>query len=374
VATLGGGWYVLAGVVGGSAFLRKQILAENVFTFLYNRHLSGGHVHPFYYVELTLLLGFMPWTPLLLAESWVLIADRQRFNPRDPRPSSERMRYLVVWFSAVLAFYNLAHSKRGVYLLALYPAVATLLGVFIRDSIARRSPRRVELYRWLSLIYGTMLLFSGAAALLGLAILWTDPVMFGRILNPIGITTPGFIVALQAAIAANSWFAILLPGVVAALGSYLMRSRHSPQKLVAATAMALCTTTIIVNLYISPAIANTLSLRRFTSEVFQIVGSRNVAYLGVLNYDVAFYSGRNLPLASIFDRTLPEYLITGADYVDSLPESVRRNYEVVLRSNPTELDGSVALVLLRRRPWSPSASAHADNLTTAIACVALKSL
>jgi 4-amino-4-deoxy-L-arabinose transferase-like glycosyltransferase len=368
VAVIGGGWYLLAVLVGGSAFFRKQILVENIFTFLYNRHLSGGHVHPLYYVELALLLGFMPWTPLLLAEAWAVGVARLLSSPRDPGLRSVRIRYLIVWFLVVLGFYNLAHSKRGVYLLALYPAMATLLGVFIRDSIRQWDTARPQRYWWLSLIYGTMLLLGGAAALLGLAILWADPLMFGRILSPLGITTPSFIAALEAAVAAHSFFAIVLPGLVAAHGSYLLRSRHSAQKLIATTASAVCVFTIIVNLYISPAIANALTLRGFTSEVFRMVGPAEVAYLGVLNYDVAFYSRRNLPIASIFDRPLPEYLITGADYMGSLPESIRQNYAVVLRSNPTELDSSVRLVLLRRRPSSPSAAAGANHFMTAIAC------
>jgi 4-amino-4-deoxy-L-arabinose transferase-like glycosyltransferase len=366
VAVVDGGWYLLAIVVGGSAFFRKQILAENVFTFLYNRHLSGGHAHPFYYVELTLLLGFMPWTPLLAAAAVSLATARARIQGRT--------RYLIVWFVAVLAFYNLAHSKRGVYLLALYPAIAVITGVFVRDSIARGASDRSLLARWLSFVYGTLLLFGGAAALLGLAILWTSPMTFQGLLNPIGITTPGFMVWLKAAISEKAVLAILLPGVIAAMGSYLIRARQSFEKLVAATALAVCAFATIVNLYLSPAIANALTLRNFTADALRMVGSHDVAYLGVLNYDVAFYSGCNIPIDTIFDKTLPEYLITGGDYVDSLPDSIRRDYSVVLRSNPTELDGTAPVVLLKRGRWAAAASVRADQLKTATACGARRSL
>jgi 4-amino-4-deoxy-L-arabinose transferase-like glycosyltransferase len=130
VALLAGGWYLAAAIAGGMAFVHKQLLAENVFRFVHDNSFHEGHVHPFYYVEGALLTGFLPWTPLLL-----IVFVRA---VRHPRRIDPRLSYLMVWFVVVLLFYNLPQSKRGVYLLALYPALAALLAFYLET--AARTP------------------------------------------------------------------------------------------------------------------------------------------------------------------------------------------------------------------------------------------
>ena len=124
VGVLGGGWYLLATLTGGAAFIHKQILAENLYRLTGHHGINEGHAHPFYYEDAALLAGFMPWTPV------ALIALVQAM--RRPRRLDARLSYLIVWFLAVLIFYNLPQSKRGVYLLALYPAMATMVGALPR--------------------------------------------------------------------------------------------------------------------------------------------------------------------------------------------------------------------------------------------------
>ena len=127
VAILAGGWYVAATIIGGRAFFDKQVLSENVFTYLNHPGISRGHSHPFYYMELALLAGFMPWS-VLLPFAAARYAKLQRL--RDPR-----LLYLIIWLAVVLLFYNFAFSKRGVYLLALYPALSTLVGLCLDQEL-----------------------------------------------------------------------------------------------------------------------------------------------------------------------------------------------------------------------------------------------
>jgi len=65
VLILAGGWYLAALIEGGPGFFRKQVLTENVLRFAGGGDFHEGHIHPFYYMELALLAGFMPWTMLL---------------------------------------------------------------------------------------------------------------------------------------------------------------------------------------------------------------------------------------------------------------------------------------------------------------------
>ena len=107
-------------------FVHKQLLAENLFRFVRDSAFREGHAHPFYYMEGALMAGFLPWTPLLMIV----------FGAGCPpaAPDGLALSYLMVWFVVVLLFYNLPQSKRGVYLLALYPALATLLAIYVEAA------------------------------------------------------------------------------------------------------------------------------------------------------------------------------------------------------------------------------------------------
>ena len=50
-------------------------------------------------------------------------------TPKKKRP------WIYYIVAAVLVFYSFAQSKRGIYLLALYPALATLAAVYLYDAI-----------------------------------------------------------------------------------------------------------------------------------------------------------------------------------------------------------------------------------------------
>src|SRR5215469_4399038 len=112
------------------------------------------------------------------------------------------------------------------------------------------------------------------------------------------------------------------------------------------------------NFIVVPAIANTLSLREFALEMVNTVGSDSVGYLGALDYDVAFYSARTIPIVHLDDPDLPDYLICWQTIYTRLPEKDRADFAVALTSNPTALDGSGAMVLLRRanHPASPESN------------------
>src|SRR5208282_4394974 len=75
-------------------------------------------------------------------------------------------------------------------------------------------------------------------------------------------------------------------------------------------------------------------------------------YLGALNYDVAFYSRRTIPIVSQKNPEMPEYLIAWRTLFDALPASMQRRFDTVMTSNPTSLDGTDEMLLLHRRAGS----------------------
>ena len=351
VLILAGGWYVAALIEGGPGFFRKQILAENLLRFAGTADFHEGHIHPFYYMELALLAGFMPWTIL-----FPVVGVEARSNPI---PIDSRLKYVLVWFATVLIFYNFPQSKRGVYLLCLYPALATLVAIYIRAAIARRDLSNA-LVRDISRLSGLGLALSGGAAVCALAMLAARPDALRSLLQLLNIRAPAFVQVLSTVVSEKALLAALFPLAVIALGSMLLGSRARLERIVIGVAAGMIFIALEVNLVVVPAIANTLSLRDFTDHAMKMVNGSQVGYLGALNYGVAFYSRRRIPIVSLKDPNVPEYLIAWRSIFDALPQAQRRRFDVVMISNPTSLDGGEQMVLVHERganPGTPSSPA-----------------
>ena len=340
VLVLAGGWYVAALIEGGPDFFRKQVLAENLLRFAGGSDFHEGHIHPFYYMELALLAGFMPWT-LLLPIVGVQTA-------RAPLAVDPRLKYIFGWFAAVLIFYNLPQSKRGVYLLCMYPAFATLVAIYLRQAIVQPAPART-LVNWVTRFYGFAMLLLGSAALVALAMLVVSPHEVADLLQVVNVRASDFAPTLAWTVRKHWMLALAMPLAVVVLGVRLLVTRPLVERMVFAIAASTVFITVAVNVIVVPAVANTLSLKDFTDRAMKVVDDSQVGYLNALNYDVAFYSRRTIPIVSQRDPNLPPYLIAWRTLFDALPASKRSRFEIVMVSNPTSLDGSDQMLLLRQR-------------------------
>lgn len=356
VAVVGGGWYFAAAYVGGMDFVRKQLWSENLERFIGGAGFHEGHVHPFYYLELALLGGFLPWTVLLPTPLVQCFSRRPKVGPR--------IAYLLVWAGVVVLFYSFAQSKRGVYLLALYPALATLLAVCVAGAIAEPSGPVRRFVAVVGSLAGITMLFTGIAALVGLAVTIVSPLTMRDFLAFWGITARGFVPALSTEIAARWALAASAPIAFEVLGVMALRGALSMERLVAAVVGATALGVLAANFIVVPAIANTLSLREFALEMVNTVGSDSVGYLGALDYGVAFYSARTIPIVHLGDPDLPDYLICWETIYVRLPEKDRALFAVVLTSNPTALDGSGAMLLLRGASHTPSPASNPLQVRT----------
>ncbi|HLX04848.1 MAG TPA: phospholipid carrier-dependent glycosyltransferase, partial [Candidatus Binatus sp.] len=340
VIVLAGGWYVAALIEGGPGFFRKQVLAENLLRFAGGSDFHEGHIHPFYYMELALLAGFTPWTFLLPIVGVQAARMPHRVDPR--------LKYIFVWFAAVLIFYNLPQSKRGVYLLCMYPAFATLVAIYLRQAVARPAPSHT-LAHWIARLYGVAMLLLGSAALVALAMLVVSPHEFADLLQAGNVRASAFAPTLASTVGEHWILALAMPLAVVVLGVRLIVKRPLVERVVFAIAAAMVFITVAINVIVLPAIANTLSLRDFTDRAMKVIDDDPVGYLNALNYDVAFYSRRTIPIVSQKDPDMPRYLIAWRTLFDALPESKSSRFEIVMVSNPTSLDGSDEMLLLRQR-------------------------
>jgi 4-amino-4-deoxy-L-arabinose transferase-like glycosyltransferase len=338
VGVIGGGWYIAAIVTGGSAFVHKQLLSENLYRLIGHAGVNHGHAHPFYYEEGALLAGFLPWTPL------TLIAMLQAV--RYPRRIDARLGYLITWFVVVLIFYNLPQSKRGVYLLALYPALATIVALYLSDAISRRDGIARPL-RWFARGAGLFFVAAGIGAFIGLALLFAAPSAVLWILLQCGILLDQLPAALRSVARERELFSAILPLISLALGIYLLRTRPRIETVFGATAAAFLAVVLAVNLVVEPAVANTLTLKDFAAETMHIANGEPVGYWGSLDYDFAFYSGRNIQFVTK-PETQIDYIVASEDDAKLMWPATRARYTAVLRSGPTDFDNTGQMVLLKR--------------------------
>jgi 4-amino-4-deoxy-L-arabinose transferase-like glycosyltransferase len=342
VGALAGGWYLAAVASGGKTFVFKQVVAENLYRLFGKPGFNEGHAHPFYYVEGALFAGFMPWSPvaaLAALQSW-----------KQPHKVNARFGYMLVWFLAILVFFNLPQSKRGVYLLALYPALSTVLAVVLSEAFHLPS---VTLQRWTNSVErcaSVLLIAAGVLAFAGCAMLfsWTAPLRW--MLVRFGIVAVELPRLLRLA-ASQHWAAtIFMPLATIVIGVCMLAGRPSIERIIAGIAAATILITLAINLVIEPAIARTLSPEEFARQARERAGPQTIYYYGSLDYGYVFYSRRDVKYASI-DHP-PELIVGSEEQWTLMPADFRSHYYLMLRSNPTQLDGSGRLLLLGRKDRS----------------------
>jgi 4-amino-4-deoxy-L-arabinose transferase-like glycosyltransferase len=340
-----GSWYVLALVIGGWAFFRKQVLAENLFTFLDNPDFGGGHRHGLLYLPGALLLGLLPWTVLLPGVAARLWRKRAELIASDARV------YLLVWIAVVLGFYSAAASKRGVYLLSLYPAVALLIGWWWDAQRSPDADRQRWLARMLEVLAWPLL---GTVALLLLAVL----------LEGLGVplcTTAQRWLPLEArpvapilsdAMRANMW-ALLGCLVVAATSLYATLEaarRVSWRGVFAALFITVAVVLIAAQQIVMAEIARAQSLRGFMANVRQVIGAdAHLSFYKTFDYGAVFYWQGHIPMYDgSWPAGAPRYVLMPQAEWERTLEWARAQYEQVRLPDDRNAGGSERLVLVRR--------------------------
>ena len=344
VGVVAGSWYVMALILGGWQFFHKQVLAENLFTFFNSQDFGGGHRHPASYLLGALLLGLLPWAVFLPGVGARLWRQRRQLSRHDPRL------YLLVWIAVVFGFYAVAASKRSVYLLALYPAVALLLGWWWDEQY--RAP--VEDERWLA----RPLPFLGwvLMGLLGLTLLTVlleslgAPIL-ATVQRWLPLSAQPFAACLSETMRTQRW--LLLGLLVTAVGSLYacIRAARAARWMevfggVFCTAAALIMSVCQVLL---PGIAQQLSFRDFMREVRQVVvPGDELLFFHAFEYGAVFYWQGHIPrYEGPWPTGAPRYLLVEKEEWDRMLPSVGNQYEQVTFADGTQATHG-PLVLIRR--------------------------
>lgn len=123
-------WYYNAWLEGGEPFV--QLAWEENFGRLTGTMSYESHVKPFWYNFITVIVGMLPWTLLVLMASGAL----RRLIQRPFKPAGLLSVTAII---VIIGFYCIPSSKRSVYLLPAYPfmayAVASMAEALVETRI-----------------------------------------------------------------------------------------------------------------------------------------------------------------------------------------------------------------------------------------------
>jgi len=346
VGVLAGSWYVGALVLGGWAFFHKQVLAENIFTFLNNPAFREGHRHGVWYLFGALLLGLLPWTLLLPGVAARLWQQRKQITISDPRV------YLLVWIVVVFGFYAVAASKRSVYLLALYPAVALLLGWWADEQSVAPAGEQRWLARPLAAVSWVLV---GVLGVLVLAVLLEGlGVPIAATLRPwLPARAQPFLPLASDVIRSGRW-AILGFLVLSAAGFYgTTRAARGPRwsAMIGTLFCGVAAVTMAVSKVILPEVAGHQTMRTFMTEVRQLVGpQQQVFFYHVLDYGAVFYWNGRIPAydGPLSADAAPRYILLPQSEWDKVRGGAQGRYEEVSFPDSEIMYNRSRLILIRR--------------------------
>ena len=231
-------WYGLAALVEGRPFIDSFFGYHNLqrFTGVVNNHLQ-----PWWFFVPVLVVGALPFTPLLLAG--LITTARAGLAAQAPEQSLQR--YVACWLLAVLLFFTLAATKLPSYWLPATPAAGVLIALaaqqrpgrwLLATTVALQAVLAVGLAaadRWVPLINEPELP-TLPAELLASGLLMRSAVCFGVALVAAVLlrSQRGWLLAQQLALAT---FAVAALQPLVALGD---RVRQLPLRRIAAAAVA----------------------------------------------------------------------------------------------------------------------------------------
>jgi len=143
----------------GAAAVREFVLVNNIMRFTGGA--AKGHDNPPWYYLPTLLTDMTPWSILLPSALVAALGAAARRHPG--------LRDLLLWFGLPLVLLSIASTKRGIYLLPIYPPAAILVAWWLAGGegapAAPRRGRRIALW----LLFIMLILLAVAVLVIGIA-------------------------------------------------------------------------------------------------------------------------------------------------------------------------------------------------------------
>jgi 4-amino-4-deoxy-L-arabinose transferase-like glycosyltransferase len=325
--------------------VREFVWVNNVLRFAGGA--SKGHVQPFWYYLPTFFTDFAPWS---LLAPFAAVASLAAIRRRDHSPDEgdgAAAGHLISWLLVPLVVLSIASTKRGIYLLPLYPAAALLVGGWIAGrSLPRPTPAPEALPAKPAGGPGTppaRLLWHERAGL-GL--------LFGATLLVAGLLPVALRLALPEARAA-SFLSLGVPLLTVVAGVAALRASR-PDRVALVTIVTLGVVHLALASTVVPRIVNgSLSPRTAARQLRRMIdaGDRLALYRfkeGALG-GYLFYSGTTLPHLRE-PEDLRRHLLSGAA-ADRSPRSLALMREEVYAGLTADLGIPTTVVI--RYPGGP---------------------
>lgn len=113
-------WYIMMYSIHGSAFIDTFLGFHNVTRFTSPEH---PELVLWYYYIPVLMLGFFPWTAIMLQSMWNSLANSRRDFPV--------LLFLNIWAAVIFVFFTISQTKLVSYILPMYPPLAMIVGWYI---------------------------------------------------------------------------------------------------------------------------------------------------------------------------------------------------------------------------------------------------
>jgi hypothetical protein len=180
-AGVAGSWFAAAAVVS------PEYVSEFVWTHNVSRFTSGSVGHPLnafaycYWLPVT----FLPWS---LYWPGALHAARARGLRALPLP----IEFCVVWVAVVFVFFTVSAAKLATYLLPIFPPLALLTAVALREAFFTEAPpaARVLGYRVAFHALEVLALGLGVTAVVMGWLFWPDAILSGLVLLLVVVALP----------------------------------------------------------------------------------------------------------------------------------------------------------------------------------------
>lgn len=341
-----GAWYTFAYIDGGTDFVKRQLIGENLARLVAVAGYDMGHHRPLYYSLIDLVVGFLPisfFLPSLLQRLW---GERKELL----NPENRLMLFSCLWILVFLLAVTVSSSKREVYFLPVYPQLTFLLAGALRLK---------GITAWNKAL---SLLFTVAAAILVLALVvpsfYSSGADFSRVLNLEPWDTM-YLVSVY-----NSLKASLTMKIGVALAAVflflagLALWRSALKSAARQTCVAVFFIAFVVNSHVLPSVTEIGSPVKFVSQLKTIVGDKAPLFQYHDNfYATNYYIGRPVSYTGFCNelKQLPEGYILAKASDESALLQLLPGSDRVLESENLAANGQEKLILFRYR--SPSSAA-----------------
>lgn len=144
-------WYISAYRMGGDNFV-SLMMEENFGRFM-GKMSYQSHENPAYYNIITLIVGYAPYTLLLLISLFTLKYKKITGKPQEwwnkltsyIRNMDDTRLFSLLSIVIIFVFYCIPKSKRSVYLLPIYPFIAYFIAEYL-TYLVRKGSKAIKIY------------------------------------------------------------------------------------------------------------------------------------------------------------------------------------------------------------------------------------